>query len=153
MFHIIDDEKVLAEMIAEILESIGFQVMAFSNPLTYLDYVNSASFTEPLAIFTDMKMPQMGGYRLIHEVRKRFPKQKFVVISGERGSEKPIGKAACHFITKPFQPQFLIDTARAIQQCSMYHPTTEFLDDPVTETGADSWQCPLDCRECGNGAE
>ena len=136
-------------MIAEILESVGFQVMVFSNPLIYLDYVNSDSFVEPLAIFTDIKMPQMSGYRLIHEVRKRFPEQKFVVISGELGSEKPIGKAACHFISKPFRAQLLVDIARAIQQCSIHRPTTELPEAVIGEP--DAWQCPLDCHECGEG--
>jgi len=145
MFHIIDDEKLLADMTAEILNSSGFQAMAFSSPLEYLKYMDSESFIEPLGIFTDIKMPEMGGFQLIDEVRKRFPGQKFVVISGETGGEKPIGRPACHFLAKPFNPQMLVETARAIQECSLVRPTTE----PVSETAGAVWQCPLDCRECG----
>ncbi|ATX82383.1 two-component system, NtrC family, response regulator PilR/two-component system, response regulator YesN/two-component system, NtrC family, C4-dicarboxylate transport response regulator DctD [Mariprofundus ferrinatatus] len=119
MFHVVDDNEHVRELIVELLDVAGYGGKAFSCPFEYLDYVNSDSYISPVAIITDVRMPRMNGYELIEEVREKFPNQKFVVISGYEGKDGAVRTDPCHFLSKPFNPEQLIAVADAIVRCDM----------------------------------
>ena len=122
MFHIIDDEKDLCELIVEFLKSAGYEAIAYSNPVEYLNYVYNDSYVAPIAIITDVLMPEMNGYELIDKVKVKFPEQKFVVTSGYDGEAKAFRKTSCHFLPKPFSPEELIAIVDAIEKCEKECP-------------------------------
>jgi len=151
MFHVIDDEEALRELAVELLNYAGYQALSYSNPATYLDLVRDESYVPPAAIFTDIRMPEMDGYTLIDNVRKRFPEQRFVVISGFHENNRAFNKSPCLFLNKPYAPEKLIEIANAITQCEKQGPsmTSSTCNSLLSKDFLKSWSCPLECLECG----
>ena len=114
-FHIIDDEITLCELAVELITSVGFEAISYTNPVEYLNYLNSDHYVVPDGVFTDVEMPEMNGYELISEIRKKYPEQKIVVISGYSGVEA-FRRKVWQFLPKPYMPEQIIAIASAIVQ-------------------------------------
>ncbi|GAV21293.1 C4-dicarboxylate transport transcriptional regulatory protein DctD [Mariprofundus micogutta] len=150
MFHIIDDEEIVRTFASEVLKDAGYEAVAYANPLEYLEFVNADGYIMPVAIITDVRMPQMSGYQLMDKIRETYPDQRFVVISGFDGTDATSQKRPCHFLAKPFLPNKLLDIAMAIEKCEQEGPsagrsTCKPLVDSFTQS---KWNCPLDCLDC-----
>ena len=150
MFHIIDDEIILCELAVELLTSAGHQAEAFSNPLDYIDYLHSENYVSPIAIFTDVRMPEMSGLTLIDKIHAKYPQQKIVVTSGYDEGQDAYEKKICHFLSKPYHPEKFIAIASSIVRCvdeqgSVVNATCKSLP---AKTHMDAWQCPLQCTRC-----
>jgi CheY-like chemotaxis protein len=67
-------------------------------------------------IVSDVMMPNMDGWELMVEVRKNYPKTKFLVISGNHTHEHAKLAAANGdaMLPKPFRGQDLIDLIRKL---------------------------------------
>jgi len=107
LFHIIDDEPTLCELAVELISSIGFKAVSYSDPVEYLSYMNSDAYVVPTAIFTDIQMPEMNGYDLIDKIREKYPDQKVIVVSGYSGVEA-YKRKVWQFLPKPYLPDQLI---------------------------------------------
>lgn len=152
MFHIIDDDLHLHGLTVELLESAGFEAQSFADPVEYLHLVNSEDYTPPKALFTDIRMPQMSGYELIDRVREKYPRQKFIVLSGYDGDGvETLRKKVCHFLQKPFMPEQLISIATALDRCDIGVGELLTMDvcGGLKMRSGDKAVCPLDCGECG----
>mgnify|MGYP002638593583 CR=1 FL=1 len=57
MFHIVDDQAYLGEVLAETIKSFAYSAKAFSSPQAYIDHVQSTDFQMPLGTITDIDMP------------------------------------------------------------------------------------------------
>jgi FixJ family two-component response regulator len=114
-FHIIDDEPDLCELAVELIASAGFKAVSYTNPVEYLDYMNSDGYVVPTAIFTDVQMPEMNGYELCDEIKKKHPDQKIVVVSGYSGVEA-FKRKVWQFLPKPYMPEQIIAIVNAIVQ-------------------------------------
>ena len=101
---VVDDEPMLLEMAAMILEPLHFQVRTFRDPQTALaEY--SAADPRPALIVTDYAMHSMTGMDLIRECRRIHPKQKIILVSGTV-DESICTKAEVkpdRFLAKPYQ--------------------------------------------------
>ena len=151
MFHIIDDDEDLRGIAVELLNSAGYQVIDYSNPSIYLDYVHSDDYVSPMAIITDVRMPEMSGYELVDKVREKYPDQKFVVISGYDDCDRSLRRNVCHFLPKPFTPEKLISITDSLIKCSKEGPSSAITAcEDLGEEANPNWECPLDCFECGN---
>ena len=56
-------------------------------------------------VFTDLKMPEMDGLKLLRAIKKRWPKTIVIVITAFGSIEtavEPMSAGAYHYITKPF---------------------------------------------------
>ncbi|QCG92882.1 response regulator (plasmid) [Azospirillum sp. TSA2s] len=74
-----EDEDLLAEIVAETLESQGFRVTLVHNGLEAVE----ADAVDPADILlTDMRMPKMGGETLIQIIRLRRPDLPIIVTTG-----------------------------------------------------------------------
>jgi len=72
---IVDDEMELASLYKEYLETKGYEVVSFTNPLLALEYYknNTKQFTH---VLTDLRMPQRSGIELTCKIRKIDQKVK-----------------------------------------------------------------------------
>ncbi len=151
MFHIIDDEESLCALAVELLKTAGYQAIAYSNPVEYVNYVRSDHYDSPMAIFTDIRMPEMSGYELIGNVREKFPEQRIVIVSAYDGYNEAPRIKHCHFLPKPYSLEKFIAMADAIVRCdkessSVVNTSSISL---MEESNLNMWTCPLDGLECG----
>lgn len=112
---VVDDEPMLLELNAIILEPLGFRVRAFRDPVTAVRAF-SLSAPRPVLIVTDYAMHAMNGMDLISACRRVNPGQKIIMVSGtvdeaifRHAAEKPN-----NFLAKPYQAKQLTDLVRAV---------------------------------------
>jgi len=116
MFHIIDDEKFLCDIISDIIASLGYHSQTFICPSEYIDYTEQAEYTPPVAIISDIKMPNMNGFEMMDKVLKNKPNIKFVMMSGYIPEENETPYKPCHFLSKPFDISKLIEILESLMQ-------------------------------------
>lgn len=77
----VDDEPMLLELIAMVLEPLGYRVRTFRDPGTAVRAFSLAN-PRPSLIVTDFAMHSMNGMDLIRECRRINPGQKIILVSG-----------------------------------------------------------------------
>ncbi len=117
-FHYIDDNEMLLDIFEAMIVSADKTVRTFSGPLQYLDYMQSADYEVPVAVFTDVKMPLMNGYQLIDKISERLPDLKFVTLSAFEELQNGGHHSACMHIRKPFRADALMAAVDLLILCS-----------------------------------
>ncbi|OIO71263.1 MAG: hypothetical protein AUJ57_07335 [Zetaproteobacteria bacterium CG1_02_53_45] len=144
MFHIVDDNYALREMLVEILRELGHVAFSFSSALEYLDFMTDSDYARPVAIFTDVKMPGMNGFELMSRVQKRYRDMKFVVMTGYADELPAKMQEACLVLTKPFQIDLLEKMTELLIECH-HGRLGESRCNQVAELKPlypSNWQCP-----------
>jgi DNA-binding response OmpR family regulator len=80
---IVDDEWIIAETLAEILEKNGFRAQAFHNPDRALV---RALVQPPDIVLTDVMIPGMGGIELAIALRRAQLNCRILLFSGQSGA-------------------------------------------------------------------
>jgi CheY-like chemotaxis protein len=77
----VDDEPMLLELVATVLEPLGCRVKTFRDPA---EAVRAFSLADPRPelIITDFAMHAMNGLDLIRDCRRIQPHQKILMVSG-----------------------------------------------------------------------
>lgn len=99
---VVDDEPMLLDLAAAILEPLGYEVRTFRDPQTALAEFATA---RPAVVVTDYAMGTMSGIDLIHECRRVNPGQKTMLVSGTVDEHIYADDAARPdtFLAKPYQ--------------------------------------------------
>ncbi len=86
---IIDDEVDLLMVYKRALEMSGLVVSAFADPLNALDefIANSSKYD---LVMTDIRMPNMNGYKLTNQIKKINPKVKIIFVTAQQISKSDI---------------------------------------------------------------
>jgi CheY-like chemotaxis protein len=108
---VVDDQRLIADTLSEILEGAGFHVMAAYDGWSALD---AAGRFHPDYMLSDVLMPRMNGVELAIAVRKMFPAAKILLFSGQAGISNALlegQKQGFEFemIPKPIHPLKLIE--------------------------------------------
>ena len=112
---IVDDETLQTEMVAEMLEGIGYTVVTRNDSIEALNlfYKDIHSFN---LVITDMTMPKMTGKILADEILKKRPDMPIILCSGyseeitvEKGKEIGIRE----YLMKPIG---MLDLAKAVRR-------------------------------------
>lgn len=101
---VVDDVDGVRELICEVLEMQGYEVLLARNGLEALQVVENYSRPVDL-LLTDVVMPRMGGQELAHSLSSRWPETKIIFMSGysdEAISRQGVLKEGTAFIKKPF---------------------------------------------------
>jgi DNA-binding response OmpR family regulator len=108
---IIDDDPRLNRLLQMVLESAGYQVMAFTEAQAALSALDSDT---PDVIVLDLRMPGMDGFEFYSEVQKRGVEVPIVVASafGATQAKEQMGAAAA--LAKPFMPDDLVSVVRRL---------------------------------------
>jgi len=100
---IVDDDQSIRSVLSDIVRAAGpYQTDIAMDGLEGLEKVSQDEYD---IIFTDIKMPRMGGLEFMQEVRKQNPMIPVVVITAYSYLETAISamkQGAADFITKPF---------------------------------------------------
>ena len=75
---VVDDNQAFAENLAEILTDTGAEVDVVTSGRLALDRIQPGQYD---LLISDMKMPQMGGAELVHQVRRVDPDLPAIVVT------------------------------------------------------------------------
>lgn len=105
---IVDDEKTTREILMRALSVKGFTITTVATGTEALEMMRQ----EPVdLLITDLLMPNMEGNELIEKARDLLPNLIPIVITGHATIEtavKALQQGAYDYITKPFDPEFII---------------------------------------------
>ncbi len=109
--YVVDDERVISETLAMILNCAGFIAFSFQNPQRAL---RSAQFaTAPDLLITDVVMPEMSGIDLAIAFRHWHPQCEILLFSGQAITADLLSQAKMQghdfeVIAKPIHPVDLL---------------------------------------------
>jgi PleD family two-component response regulator len=108
---VVDDQRLIADTLAEILGNAGFDAIAAYDGFDALD---KASRFDPKWVLTDVLMPRMNGVELAIAVRKNYPNSSILLFSGQAGISEILHEGhrqgyEFELIPKPIHPLKLIE--------------------------------------------
>ncbi|MFH1076697.1 MAG: response regulator [Pseudomonadota bacterium] len=109
---IVDDEKKIADLLAERLSIRGFAALPVYDGLSALDLLATGDFD---GMVLDLRLPDIDGIEILRRVSKNLTDMRVVILSGH-GNEKDfktcieLGAIAC--FNKPANIAHLIDALR-----------------------------------------
>jgi CheY-like chemotaxis protein len=108
---IVDDQKLIADTLAEILEDAGFEAVAAYDGWSALEI---AARLQPDYLLSDVLMPQMNGVQLAIAMRRAHPAAKILLFTGQAGISEILleGKQQGYefeLLPKPIHPLKLIE--------------------------------------------
>jgi CheY-like chemotaxis protein len=108
---VVDDEPMLLELAAAILQPLGYNVRTFRDPRVALKEFPAA---RPAVIVTDYAMGEMNGLDLVRECKRVNPKQKMILLSGtvDENIYAGLPQKPDRFMVKPYPVHEFIETVR-----------------------------------------
>ena len=78
---VVDDEIIIAQLIADVLEGEGYRIDTAPNGVAALERLAQRTYD---VILSDLRMPELDGLGLFREIEHRYPDllQRFVFITG-----------------------------------------------------------------------
>ena len=115
LVYVVDDEPMVGELVATLLEMAGFQIKLFANP-TEAREAFAAAHPRPALLLTNFVMPGLNGMELIENCRRAQPALKTILCSGNVGPEivQRYQTRSDFFIRKPFHSRNLVATVRLV---------------------------------------
>lgn len=113
---VVDDSEITREVMAQVVESIGYQAIQARDGMDALERLSEA---KPALVLSDLEMPRMGGRELTRQIRARPGPHLPVVIITTRGSAAErracLDAGADAFIDKSkFRGEELVETLRRL---------------------------------------
>jgi len=110
---IVDDDRVLADVVAFALRREGFDVIqAFDGPSALASWAEE----KPDLLILDVNLPKMDGFTVVQRIRREADTPIIMLtVRGENGDVvHGLELGADDYITKPFSPGQLVARARAV---------------------------------------
>jgi DNA-binding NtrC family response regulator len=109
---VIDDERIVLDSIIKILKEENFDVDVNLSGREGLEWALSREYD---IVLTDLRMPDIGGMRVLRDVKRAKPATPVVMITGF-GSVKSAVQAmklgAAEYLEKPFAPDDLVKVVK-----------------------------------------
>ncbi len=114
---VVDDEKSMRDFLSIFLRKQGYLVDCADNGKQALEQIRSKNLD---LVITDIRMPEMDGMQLLHEVKQTRPDLEFIVMTAFSSTADAIHSmkmGAYDYITKPFKLEDIkVTIDRAMQQ-------------------------------------
>ena len=113
---VVEDDVLLQEMMKELLQANGFEVIVAANGREGLDI---ACEQEPDFIFADLMMPELDGIQLTKELKANESTANIPIVlaSGlgfNKEAKEAIRAGAADFISKPYKAHEILDKIKQI---------------------------------------
>lgn len=108
---VVDDEKNTREALDQIFRGAGYEPMTASDGVEAIEHVSNAAFD---LVVADLKMPKLGGMKLLLSIRQRNPETKIIIVTayGEPESfAETMDRGTFKYISKPFRKNEILDLA------------------------------------------
>jgi CheY-like chemotaxis protein len=107
---VVDDEIIIAQLIADVLEDAGYQIDTALHGVAALERLERRTYD---VILSDLRMPELDGLGLFREIEHRYPDllRRFVFITGtseHADYQGFIDDVKVPVLTKPFDMSDLV---------------------------------------------
>jgi len=106
---VIDDEQIVLESVSALLTDEGFEVDVSLDGRQGLDWAIERNYD---VVLTDIRMPDIGGMKVLRDVKRINPMLPVIMITGYASIESAVQAmklGAAEYIEKPFEPEQLLD--------------------------------------------
>ena len=106
---VIDDEQIVLNSIEKILTGENHQVVCFKSSREGLDKALGDKYD---LVLTDIRMPEVGGMRILRDIKRSKPEVPVIIITGYatvKSAVQSMQLGATNYIEKPFTPDELIN--------------------------------------------
>lgn len=106
---VIDDEQIVLDSVSRILTDEGYQVDTAIRSREGLDLALSRDYD---LVLTDIRMPEIGGMRILRDIKRGKPTTPVIIITGYatvQSAVQAMQLGATNYIEKPFTPEVLIN--------------------------------------------
>jgi DNA-binding NtrC family response regulator len=106
---VIDDEQIVLDSVGALLWDKGFDVDVCLTGREGLDWAIERKYD---VVLTDIRMPDIGGMRVLRDVKRIHPSLPVIMITGYASVDSAVQAmklGAAEYIEKPFEPEQLID--------------------------------------------
>ncbi|MEW6140377.1 MAG: PAS domain S-box protein [Thermodesulfobacteriota bacterium] len=113
---VVEDDEIVRQLTAEVLETLGYSVLQCSNPQEARTVCMEHQGPIHL-LLTDVVLPQMDGRRLFDSLSQQFPEMKVLYVSGYAENaivHHGVLDAGVNFLQKPFTVQDLAKKVREV---------------------------------------
>jgi two-component system response regulator FixJ len=110
--HIVDDDESVRQSLAFLLSTAGMVVRLYESAAAFLEAPDNI---QEGCLITDVRMPEMSGIELLHELKVRSISLPTIIITGHGDVPLAVEAMKCgaiDFIEKPFDEEAII---RAVQ--------------------------------------
>ena len=110
---VIDDEQIVLDSVSKILKDENYEVDA---SLSGREGLNQAIQKEYDIVLTDIRMPDIGGMRVLRDIKRAKPSLPVVIITGYasvKSAVQAMKLGAADYIEKPFTPDQLLKAVNA----------------------------------------
>src|SRR6266436_4350542 len=124
--YVVDDDVSVREAVESLIMSAGLSVKTFASAQEMLASLRKEL---PSCLVLDIQLPDINGFELQHELAKKDIQIPIIFLTGHGDipmSVRAIKAGALEFLTKPFDPEDLLD---AIQEGML---AREYTGSPVT---------------------
>jgi DNA-binding NtrC family response regulator len=106
---VIEDDDLQRKLLKEILTDVGFEVFTSSTAEKALQIISK---NLPSVVVTDVRLPGMDGLTFLKKIKQEFPELEVIIITAFSNVEDAVNAikaGAFHYVTKPFDPEVLIN--------------------------------------------
>ncbi|MGG6285909.1 ATP-binding protein [Leptolyngbya sp. AN03gr2] len=111
---VVDDEQDSRDLVAFVLEQSGAIVTAVSSAIEALEAIEQQQFD---LLVSDIGMPDMNGYMLMEQIRKRSAILNAIALTayaGELNQKQAIEAGFQRHLAKPVEPEALVQTVQTL---------------------------------------
>lgn len=115
LIYVVDDEPMLLELAATVLQPSGYEVKTFIDPTAALKAFAAAT-VRPALLITDYAMHSMNGMELLRECKRIHPQQKTLLVSGtvDEAIYRNAPVKPDRFLAKPYHSKQLLELVAAV---------------------------------------
>lgn len=114
---VVEDDANERQGLAELLHTWGYVAEAASDGLEALEKISSF---DPSVVIADLRMPHLGGMKLLKEIRALRPGQIFIMLTGQGTIDQAVEATklgAFNFLEKPVDPNRLqVELRNSLEQ-------------------------------------
>ncbi len=111
---VIDDEQIILDSVKKILSAEDFQI---DPAISSRDGLERAMSRDYDLVLTDIRMPEIGGMRILRDIKRSKPALPVVIFTGYatvQSAVQAMKLGASDYIEKPFTPDMLVTTVKKV---------------------------------------
>ena len=122
---VIDDEQIVLDSVKKILVAENYEVDVTLSSRQGLDWAIQNQYD---IVLTDIRMPEIGGMRILRDIKRAKPSLPVLIITGYatvRSAVQAMKLGATDYLEKPFTPEELLEAVASALDIAAVQPPEE----------------------------